>query len=231
MDWLVHLDADELLYLEGDGRGGASLGRHYAAATTAGLRLIRYVNHELLLPCSSKNPPLFKINPRLAAARLGSRGWAETTRHLAMSQEDTRPYFNGYLNGKSAVAVAAGIAAAGVHGWYLDHASSPAASCLLAGPSILHFHFSTVESFRRKYLAMAAAPREPRLFEPAPTEARALALIDALEGDRTDEETIALHIDRLHHSMTHFTESERALLEEAGLILQPDLKHAWTFES
>ena len=109
LDWLIHLDLDELFYLEGAGRGGDTLGEHLAAATAAGLELIRYLNHEMLLPRRPGFPPRFKVNPRLAAARLGPSGWTQLVQHLSMSQSDARPYFNGYLNGKSAVLVRAGI--------------------------------------------------------------------------------------------------------------------------
>ena len=68
LDWLLHLDADEQLYLEGAGRGGKSLHDRYAVANAAGLCAIRCLNHELLLPHKAGSSPGFKLNPRLAAA-------------------------------------------------------------------------------------------------------------------------------------------------------------------
>ena len=225
LDWLLHLDLDELFYVEGTGRGGNTLGDHFGAASAAGFSLIRYLNHELLAPQQAGVPPRFKVNPRLAAARLGPAGWTMLVQHLSMSQADTRPYFNGYLNGKSAVLVRAGVAAAGVHGWTTESTSSDEESCLLAGPSILHFHFASPEAFRLKYLNKAASPEPPgpRPFEPSPAETAALGLIRPLQRAGADQATIAARLDGLYRVLTGFSESEVELLEEAGLILNPEI--------
>ena len=117
LDWLVHLDADELFYCEGAGRGGGTPGVHFAAADAAGLELLRYINHELLGPPSGG--PRFKCNPQLAAAKLGPHGWQELRDQLGLGPDSERPWFHGYLNGKSAVRVDAALTAAGVHGFSL----------------------------------------------------------------------------------------------------------------
>jgi len=225
LDWLLHLDLDEWFYLEGAGRGGSTLSEHFAAASAAGFELIRYLNHELLPPHQPGFPARFKVNPRLAAARLGPAGWTKLVQHLSMSQSDTRPYFNGYLNGKSAVLVREGVAAAGVHGWTVATSPPDERSCLLAGPSILHFHFASSGAFRRKYLHKAASPEPPgpRPFQPSPAETAALGLIRALQRAGADQATISARLDELYGTLTGFTESEVELLEEAGLILTPDI--------
>ncbi len=225
LDWLLHLDLDEWFYLEGAGRGGDTLGDHFAAASAAGFELIRYLNHELLPPHRPGLPARFKVNPRLAAARLGPAGWTRLVRHLSMSQSDARPYFTGYLNGKSAVLVRAGVAAAGVHGWTVAASPSDERSCLLAGPSILHFHFASSGAFRHKYLHKAASPEPPgpRLFQPSPAETAALGLIHALQRAGADQATIAARLDELYDRLTRFAENEVELLEEAGLLLTPEL--------
>lgn len=227
LDWLIHLDADELFHLEGAGRGGAVLRDHFAAASAAGLALVRYVNHELLPPRSPGAPPRFKLNPRLAAARLGPGGWAQMVAHLGMAQTDARPYFHGYFNGKSAVAVAAAAAVAGVHGWSLRASAAPDASRFLAGPSVLHFHFASATAFRRKYLAIVASPLPagPRLFEPCPAEEAALELIRSLREAGAGEAALGRRLDQLHHRLTTFSETDVELLEEAGLVLCPKLEH------
>jgi len=230
LDWLIHLDLDELFYLEGASRGGDTLGAHFAAATAAGLELVRYLNHELLLPRQPGLPPRFKVNPRLAAARLGPAGWTQLVQYLSMSQSGTRPYFGSYLNGKSAVLVSAGALAAGVHGWTLTAPPSAGKSCLLAGPSILHFTFASPEAFRRKYLDMAASPDPPgpRPFQPSPAETAALGLIRSLQLDGADQATIAAQLDELYGRLTGFSESAVELLEEARLVLTPDVTgHCW----
>jgi hypothetical protein len=225
LDWLLHLDLDEQFHLEGVGRGGDTLGAHFAAATAAGLELIRYLNHELLLPHQPGLPPRFKVNPRLAAARLGPAGWTQLVQHLSMSQSDARPYFNGYLNGKSAVLVRAGVAAAGVHGWTVITPASGGKSCLLAGPSILHYYFASPDAFRHKYLDMAVSPDlpGPRPFKPSSAETAALGLIRSLQLEGADQATIAAQLDELYGRLTGFSESEVELLEEARLILNPDV--------
>ncbi len=225
LDWLIHLDLDEWFYLEGTGRGGDTLGTHFSAASAAGLELVRYLNHELLLPHQPGSVPRFKVNPRLAAARLGPAGWAQLVQHLSMAQSDARPYFSSYLNGKSAVLVKAGAAAAGVHGWALTESPSAGNRCLLAGPSILHFSFASTGAFRHKYLDMAASadPSGPRPFQPSAAETAALGLIRSLQLDGADQATIAAQLDELHSRLTSFSESEVELLEEAGLILTPEI--------
>jgi hypothetical protein len=225
LDWLIHIDLDEWFHLEGPGRGGSTVGEHFSAAIRAGFDLIRYLNHELLLPHQPGLPPRFKVNPRLAAARLGPSGWSQTVQHLSMAQSDARPYFNSYLNGKSAVLVRAGAAAAGVHGWTLTEPASAETSCLLAGPSILHFSFASTNAFRRKFLHRAASPEPPgpRPFPPSPAETAALSLIRSLQRDEADQAAIRAQLDDLHGNLTGFSESEVELLEQAGLILTPDI--------
>ena len=224
LDWLLHLDLDELLYLEGAGRGGGTLGEHFAAASATGFSVIRYLNHELLPPHQPGLPSRFKVNPRLAAARLGPAGWTMLVQHLSMAQSDARPYFTGYLNGKSAVLVRAGLAAAGVHGWTVAADASGERSCLLAGPSILHYHFASPGAFRRKYLNKAASPEPPgpRPFEPSPAETAALDLIRSLQRAGADEATLAARLEELYSELAGFPENEVELLEEAGLILTAD---------
>jgi len=215
LDWLLHLDADEWLWLEGAGRGGDTLRRHFAAAEAAGLSQLRYLNHELLAPWVPGEPARFKRNPRLAAARLGASGWAALE---ALLEKNGRPYFNAYRNGKSAVRVSAGLMAAGVHGWRLESEDSARVSRLLAGPSILHWHFADPAGFRAKYLAMADAPESPRLFPPSPVEEAALSLIKDLRARGVDQETLAAELEALRRSLTEYSPAEIELLEEAGLL-------------
>lgn len=233
--WLLHLDGDERFRLEGPGRGGATLAEHFAAADAgdaAGLLQLRYLNHELLVPRAGTDPLAelrFKVNPRLAAARLGSRGWQGVARALGLG--DDRPWFNGYLNGKSAVRVDAAVAAAGCHGWrltdeVLDELRRHGATGgrLLAGPSVLHFHFAAPESFRAKYRAMGAVPEcaeGERPFEPAPTEEAAVALVRRLVGEGVPDDEIDRALDDLHLRMTTFSDAEIELLDEVGLVLRP----------
>ncbi len=223
LTWLLHLDADEWFWLEGDARGGATLLDHFAAASAAGLSLVRYINHELLLPWQPGAPPRFKVNPRLAVTRHGPSGWQALVAALRMGQTDPRPWFIGYHNGKSAVAVAHGLAAAGVHGWHLEASQGEE---LVAGPSILHFHRPSPEAFHRKYLAVASARWEkPQPFEPSPAEEAALSLLRSLES--ADPAVVERELAALYKRLTSFTGAEIAVLEEAGLVLAPRLDRAF----
>jgi hypothetical protein len=167
----------------------------------------------------------FKVNPRLAVARLGTVGWAKLVQHLEMSQSNPRPYFTGYLNGKSAVRVGAGSMVAGVHSWFLAEPLSSSNHCFLAGPSILHFHLASPTAFRAKVLRLAASPEleGPRLFAPSPTEETALALIRTLQDAQADGDTLARHLDKLRARLTTFSGTDVELLQEAGLLMSPDL--------
>jgi tryptophan halogenase len=226
LDWLIHLDGDEILHVEGAGRGGASLAEHFAAAEEAGWGVLRYVNHELLAPWLPREPPRFKRNPAVAAARLGPQGWTRLARLLGMEQGDRRPYFRAYWNGKSAVAVAAGRLAAGVHGWTAAAGPGGGDEPFLAGPSILHFHLPTAAAFRRKYLAVAAAPEgADRPFPPSPLERAACSLIRELRREGASEAALETRLDELYAATTAFTPAEVDLLEEADLLFTPALAH------
>ncbi|MEM7585934.1 MAG: 2OG-Fe(II) oxygenase [Acidobacteriota bacterium] len=241
LDWLLHLDADELFVLEGAGRGGATLSQHFAAADRAGLHCLRYANHELLhsdrlhsgrllhgerLLHSDSDRLSFKLNPRLAAAKLGAVGWSKLVAHLEMAQTDLRPYFTGYFNGKSAVRVDSATSAAGVHSWSLDPTHADAHR-FLAGPSVLHFHLTSRVAFRAKYLAVAGAEvlPGPALFTPSPLEETVLQTIRDQQRAGADTATLERELDRLHARMTTFADSDVELLEAAGLVLTPRLQH------
>jgi hypothetical protein len=223
LDWLLNLDADEWFRLEGAARGGDSVAGHFAAAEAAGYRQLRYAVHELLPPLPSGKRPRFKLNPRLAEARLGKHGWAELVSFLAMAQTDRRPYFQGYFNGKSAVAVRAAREAAGVHGWTLA-AGEEGRAAFVAGPSILHFLCPTPEGFARKFRGKAAAPAPggPLPFPPSPTEEAALAAIRALLENGAGPEALEGRLRELHAELTTFTPAEIGLLDEAGLLFSLD---------
>ena len=58
-----------------------------------------------------------------------------------------------------------------------------------------------------------------------------LGLIRSLQRHAADQGTIAVQIDELHSCLTGLSESEVELLEEAELILTPDLTRDWCCES
>ena len=220
LDWLLHLDDDELWALSGRARGGADPREHFAAVAETGARSVRYVNHELLLPVGAEGPR-FKVNPHLARAKLGRRGWAVLRAQLAMDPGDPRPYFHGYVNGKAAVAVDAAAAAGGVHGWRLAGPFGGDAEVRLAGPAVLHLRYPTTDSFCDRYLAKAAgrAAGDGDLFAPSALEARAVERIRAARRDGATDEDLRDELRRLYRDATHFAPAEIELLTEAGLIV------------
>jgi len=221
LDWLLHLDDDEFFYLDGTHRGGTTIQAHFALASARAWPRIRYLNSELLPPLTRGKAPHFKINPKLAAARLGRRGWPALCRELAMNQGDERPYFSGYHNGKSAVAVAPGLAAAGVHGWYLSQ--DPSTDPILAGPTILHFHCANARDFVQKYLSKAKTPppSDQGLFAPSPLEEAAMATLKAAANDPSGD--LETRLTELFRKRTRFNADQFQLLRMAGLIHAPEL--------
>lgn len=230
LDWLLHLDSDELFHLQGRTCGGADLRQHFAALRAAGRTVVRYADHELLLARGSGGSdrvgPRFKLNPRLAGARLGPVGWRRLLEHLDLDQEmereGSRLYFRAYWNGKSAVAVAAGRAAAGVHGW-LAEGDGATDDEMLAGPSVLHLHLPSREAFRAKYRTVARAPDDAgdRTFPPSPLEECALGVIREAVRSGGGEAEVAARLDALYEEILCFDEEQVELLEEAGLLLAP----------
>ena len=145
-----------------------------------------------------------------------------------MAQSDPRPYFTGYFNGKSAVWVRGGALAAGVHGWSLTDPVTPEHRTVLAGPSVLHYHFASPLSFRRKYLNMAESPPapDPRPFDPSPIEEAALNMIRSLRREEAGPDIVARRLDELHGRLTGSSSDEVELLEEARLVMTPSPTHA-----
>lgn len=223
LDWLIHLDHDEYFYLEGNGRGGASLAGHFSSATSLDLALVRYVNHEWIDNCP-KGHPRFKINPGLAREKLGAAGWARMVHHLKMEQTGPRPYFLGYFNGKSAVDVRRGFGAAGVHGWYLNEKSL--IKTFLAGPSILHFQFTCSENFMRRIWSEVENPKPEGkpLFRISPIVEKGVNLVRSMQEEGLNRSEMERRLTRLYRRMSTFEKDDMEVLEEAGLIMEPDLK-------
>lgn len=220
LQWLLHMDADELLIAETAARGGKQIPDCFAAAQEAGLHLLRFLNHEWLV---GPNKNRYKINPRLAAARLGEVGWAEIVKLLRLAQDADRPWFTGYHNGKSAVSVGHGHLAAGVHGWYLQQQATEATAALLAGPHILHRATTGPESFAGKYLRKAAAEPESHLFAPSPVEEKAMQVIAKGKARGLSEPEIREQLEQLFAQLHSYAPQALDILEEAGCFFDAAL--------
>ena len=218
VQWLLHLDADERFHLAGDHRGGRELGKHFAALQAAGFNGATYLNHEVLAAQSPGTGRQYKINPLLAQARLGVRGWARLKTILAIDGE-RRLYFHGYHNGKSAVRVAAGDSAAGVHRWHVKGQSLEAP--YFAGPFVLHDRFVDALQLYRKYSRHLEEGAEQRLFPPSPLELAINKRIQGLKQRDVEEAELIAALDSLLDEMTHFTADQRDLLASGGLLYVP----------
>ncbi len=218
LDWLVHLDDDELLVSRGPGRGGSSLAGHFAALGRSDLAVARYLVHELLHPWDGAAAPRFKLNPTLATLRLGTAGWARLQADLGEG-----PYFIAHTNGKAAARVSATTAAAGVHGWRVADAASPSRTALLDGPLLLHLPVASASAFHQKLARRTSGNRArqgDRLFPPSRAEEEA---IRRLAGKDTDQQEQVL--DDLYRDLALFSEAEIQILEAADLLLTPNLPH------
>ncbi len=105
-----------------------------------------------------------------------------------------------------------------MHSWRLQGDAGPTNSVFLAGPCVLHDHFLKPDAFRKKYLAVELSTNsKARLFEASPCEEAALAILK--EADCLDKETLGIRLDQLAERLLFFSEKERTLLAEAGLLL------------
>ena len=132
-----------------------------------------------------------------------------------------RPYFLAHTNGKAAVRVSAGRAAAGVHGWQV--ADGVGLTALLDGPSLLHLPSPTAESFAHKLGRRASGALTgdiARLFPPGHAESRAVERLADASPDAKEE-----ILEELFREVACFSEGEVQILQAAELLLTPDLPH------
>ena len=114
LDWLLHIDGDELFYpgLSGDAQS------HFSGLANAGVEVFCYINHEGVPETAHTEEPfsevtLFKRNmdavPRTATARAAGTFWTDRV--------DAHSYFLYYDNGKSAARVRPGVRPLSPHEW------------------------------------------------------------------------------------------------------------------
>lgn len=142
LDWLLHIDADELFYVPG---GDAAA--HFAALAVRPPDVATYLNFEAVPEAEEtgdffRSVSLFKLpllQPPLPQAQA----------LMARAGQRADAYFHFYGNGKSAVRLAApGMLPGSVHGF-----SRPGghAAAQFRGPFILHYACSGFAAFWRKY--------------------------------------------------------------------------------
>lgn len=149
LDWLLHIDADELFYAP-DGDAAA----HFAAFALAPPDLATYANYEAVPETEDaadffRSVTLFK-KPFAVPSSPEARALA------ARAGQSTDAFFHFYGNGKSAVRLAAhGMLPANVHTFARRGESTVAWT---RGPFILHYACCGFAAFWRKYLTLGRFP-------------------------------------------------------------------------
>jgi len=116
IDWLVHLDSDELFCVE-----GGSAPAHFQRLADQGIRRALYLNHEAApeqedIEDFFRTVTLFKLNPLAHSATSGAAGGTSVgeAERLALARQ-RRALFHFYANGKSAATVDPWLRPLGVH--------------------------------------------------------------------------------------------------------------------
>lgn len=128
IDWLLHIDQDELFFAP-QFFAGKTISDHFEAVTAQGVELVTYLNHEAAVDRADATDPFrdivhFKRNPQtLASGRLSAE---QQTTITAIPKLPER-YFVQYLHGKTAVRVRDGVLPSDVHRFSLPEYRTPAA--------------------------------------------------------------------------------------------------------
>ncbi len=147
IDWLLHIDIDELFYTTQD------VSSHFRKLETQGIDMVLYHNLEAIPELSDidnyfKEVSLFKVNPVAAREQLDVRQFAELTNAIPQIPPQL---FHFYSNGKSAVKVREETLPKGVHKFSIPPGSQ--AIVEQEEPVILHYPVCGAKHFERKYLS------------------------------------------------------------------------------
>lgn len=152
IDWLLHVDGDELFWCP-----GTSVRDHFWGMEYADIDQVTYINHEAILLHSPDLAPsgvtFFKRNLFCLP---------ETHRPLLEKIRPGKPYFCSYANGKSAARVRNTGGAGGVHDFY---ARDPGRwhSALVSEQAVLHKPYDSMEHFIAKHSKLSCFPN--RIFD------------------------------------------------------------------
>lgn len=188
LDWLLHIDIDELFYAP-----GRQVGEYFQALSDRGIRYVRYLNYEGIpekpdIDNFFSEVTLFKKHPR----SFGDQN-REQKRALIREVFADR-YYLFYMLGKSAAKVADGVLPEGVHGFmlpdeqkfsallmgllinnpltrrayknklfakFIDYITNRHGRLLSLDPVVLHYPCCGFEHFWNKYIAMGRFPDPP----------------------------------------------------------------------
>lgn len=142
LDWLLHIDADELFYAP-----DSDVAAHFAALATTPADVASYANFEAVPEAEDtgdffRTVTLFKM-PRPAAPSPTAQAL------IVRAGQRVDAYFHFYGNGKSAVRLAApGMLPPNVHSFTRQGGCNVA---WMHGPFILHYPCASFAAFRQKY--------------------------------------------------------------------------------
>lgn len=147
IDWLLHIDIDELLYLNGN-----NLSQHLLAMQRKGLGGCIYTNYEAIpvqlhSDCIYRSTTFFKKN----FFKRGTWFFSEEQREFIKNSSWLSDFFfNYYQNGKAAANIHNELVVEDVHAmWGGGNRSLEFLS--VDDPIILHFPVATIKEFKKKY--------------------------------------------------------------------------------
>jgi hypothetical protein len=158
IEWLLHIDADELFHAPGQMAPG-----HFAQLSAAGIERAVYPNLEALPEREAivdffREVTLFKANPNLSA---GGRFSPAQNALLASMPGFASQFFLFYSNGKAAARVRPGLVPDGVHRFHKTRYPRRGQEAIAAGPApvervsgdcrVLHYACCGLAAFTEKY--------------------------------------------------------------------------------
>ena len=149
VDWLLHIDVDELFYCPADD----NVTEHFGSLSGEGIQQISYMNYEAIPERAEiedyfKEVTLFKKNPQALSGGWFNQAQTELIRSMGILPDR---FFLFYGNGKSAARVTESLLPASVHGFRSQGEREPRP---LPDPIILHYPCCGFEHFWRKYKAL-----------------------------------------------------------------------------
>ena len=140
IEWLLHIDIDELLYIKNH-----DLGAHLKMLSDAGKDAAIYYNYEAV-------PFEFEIHDYFQQVHDFKKP-IKLLQHQKISRKGIWPagrrYFNFYVNGKSMARVSPGVYPLGAHRW--AHTERTLEKVIFFNPCILHYAVCGYGRFEQKY--------------------------------------------------------------------------------
>ncbi len=141
LDWLLHIDADELFHPR-----GVDVHDHFAELAWQGVACASYVNAEAAVPPELHDERYFLA---LTAFKRNPRALSPPQLRKLARLVPAGTYFLAYDNGKSAVRVTPGVRPHGVHSFETPPGGER--RWVLDGPEILHYPYSSYARFAAKH--------------------------------------------------------------------------------